>query len=110
MRLYEITYFALHVNGDELFCKGRDFSDKEKAMACLQEYTNEFAETLNAYLYPERVNLYTRMRVSEETDGEFKYLTSRTFSYSESINPNSDEDREKRHEVIDTDPEFFKTI
>lgn len=110
MRLYEVTYFGLNANGDELFCKGKTFTDKEKAISCLQMYTNDFDDTLNMYLYPERVNLYTRLKVSEEADGEFKCIGSKVYSYSESINPDSDKDRYKRNEKINTCPEFFKTI
>jgi hypothetical protein len=110
MKLYVVTYFGLSANGYELFCKERVFSDKDKALACLQTYTNEFRETLSQYLYPERVRLYTRLKVSEEKDGEFKYICSKVYSYSEGLNPNSDEDRDKRCEKINTCPEFFKTI
>lgn len=108
MKLYVVTYFGLNANGEELFCKGREFSDKDKALACLQTYTNEFRETLNEYMYPERVNLYTRLKVSREENGEFKYIGSAIYSYSEGINPNSDEDRDKRAEKINADADFFK--
>ena len=108
MRIYEVTYFGLNVYGEELFCKGRTFSDKGKALKALQAYTEDFVDTLNEFLYPERVNLYTRLKVREETNGEFKRVGSAVYSYSEGVNPNSHKDRDKRHENINADLEFFK--
>lgn len=94
MKIYEVSYFGLSKDGNELFEFSKVFSSSVKALEQLRAYTNEFANTLSKYLYPERVDLYTRLVVSKENeDNEFVYLGSCIYSYSD-----GNEDSERRDE------------
>lgn len=105
-KLYKVSYIGIDHEGNELFNFCRYYSDSKKAKARIHELSEkEYAETLNSYLYPNRIDLYTHLNVYEEQEGEYKNLRHFIMAYSI-----GNEESREREERINTDCELYKLL
>ena len=81
--LYTVRFYGLDSSGQTMFDKGGYYTDAEKAKRELVSYTEDIPNTLNFYLYPDRVSLSVHLIIRELVDGEYKYRKSAIYAACE---------------------------